>query len=107
MKTKNGPSCYSLTQEMIEEYNYSAQNLLYHFCSILRGRMGFRAARDNRQEMKDREGLDEAAAQYISKALDILAKTQQPQQVSGSGLAPGDLPPPNGRWITQLFDRAD
>jgi len=75
---KNATACYSLTQEMIDEFNYSAENLLYHFCSVLRGNMGFKLARENFQEIKDREGLDEPAIEYMRKILDLLPQASKP-----------------------------
>ncbi len=61
-------------QEMIEEWNYSAENLLYHFCCILRGGMGFREAQDKIQDLKQREELDDPAVQYINRAVQLLPK---------------------------------
>ena len=61
-------------QEMIEEWNYSAENLLYHFCCILRGGMGFREAREKMQDLKHREELDDPAVQYINRAVQLLPK---------------------------------
>jgi hypothetical protein len=62
---------------MIEEYNYSAENLLYHFCSIIQGNVGFRLAKDKMQEMKIRESLDEPAVEYMRKALDLFPNMRQ------------------------------
>ncbi|KAH7008855.1 hypothetical protein EDB80DRAFT_514898, partial [Ilyonectria destructans] len=66
-KTRNGAPCYSLTQEMIDEYTYSSENLLYHFCSVLRSSMGFKLALENMQDLTTRESLDEEAVLYMAK----------------------------------------
>ncbi|KND87486.1 hypothetical protein TOPH_07897 [Tolypocladium ophioglossoides CBS 100239] len=105
MKTQNAAPCYSLTQEMIEEYTYSAENLLYHFCSILRGNMGFKLARDQLPEMTKRENLDDSAVEYMRQVLDLPSKSQFPVETRESNLAEGSLPPPDGRWVMRLFDR--
>ncbi|KAK4233114.1 hypothetical protein C8A03DRAFT_39203 [Achaetomium macrosporum] len=57
------------------------------------------------QDLKEREDLDDASLKYISSVLELLPKIRFPQQPTGSGLAPDDLPPPDGRWIMRLFDR--
>jgi hypothetical protein len=62
---------------MIEEWNYSAENLLYQFYCVLRGGMGFRAAQDEMQDLKEREGLDDAALRYISRVLELLPKIRE------------------------------
>jgi hypothetical protein len=62
---------------MIEEYNYSAENLLYHICSIIQGNVGFRLAKVKMQEIKNRESLDEPAVGYTRKVLDLLPNIRQ------------------------------
>lgn len=59
---------------MIEEYNYSSENLLYHFCSILRGDLGFKAARKDIQRLKEQEGLDDMSIEYMVRILDVLPR---------------------------------
>lgn len=70
----NASTCYSLTQEMIEEYTYSAENLIHHFNAILRASDGFKVAMKNLQELQDREGLDKPAAEYMVQMLELLPK---------------------------------
>ncbi|KAL6401880.1 hypothetical protein AUP68_14336 [Ilyonectria robusta] len=91
-KTRNGATCYSLIQEMIDEFTYSSENLLYHFCSILRGSMGFKLARENMRDLTTRESLDEEAVLYMTTILETLPKSRQwpsnapgPSRSSGSG----------------------
>ncbi|KAJ8132954.1 hypothetical protein O1611_g674 [Lasiodiplodia mahajangana] len=98
------PSVYSLTQEMIDEFNYSAENILYHFCHILEGKLGFKMARENMSELKNREGLDDESVAYITAVLELLPKTSD--IIGDPALPPpGQLAPPDGRWLTRLFDR--
>lgn len=62
---------------MIDEFTYSSENLLYHFCSVLRGSMGFKLARENMQDLIARESLDEEAVLYMAKILEMLPKSRQ------------------------------
>ncbi|KAH6988119.1 hypothetical protein BKA56DRAFT_669688 [Ilyonectria sp. MPI-CAGE-AT-0026] len=111
---RNGASCYYIIQEMIDEFTYSSENLLYHFCSVLRGSMGFKLASENMQDLTARESLDEEAVLYMAKILEMLPKSHLPIQASGSSRPSGsggsslsdEVPPsPDGRWIMKLFDR--
>jgi hypothetical protein len=70
---------------MIEEWNYSAENLLYHFCSVLRGGMGFRAAQDRMQDLKEREGLDDGALRYIVGVLELLPTIRECSRTDSGG----------------------
>ncbi|KAI0109472.1 hypothetical protein GGR51DRAFT_569799 [Nemania sp. FL0031] len=103
-QTKFQSSVYSLTQEMIDEFTYSAENILYHFCHILKGKLGFKMARENMSELKNREGLEDESVAYITTVLELLPKTRT---IIGDPAppAPGQLAPPDGRWLTRLFDR--
>jgi len=58
---KFSKSCYSLTHEMIGKFNYSAENLLYHFCSILRADMRFMLGFESMDKPERWESLDDAA----------------------------------------------
>jgi hypothetical protein len=70
---------------MIEEWNKSAENLLFHFCCVLRGGMGFRAAQDKMHDLKEREALDDAAVRYISKVLELLPQKRGCPRPSQTG----------------------
>ncbi|KAK3337584.1 hypothetical protein B0T19DRAFT_79271 [Cercophora scortea] len=105
MKTKHQASCYSLLNEMIDEFSYSAQNLLYHFCSVLRGNQGFKVAQHNMQQLRDRENLDAESVEYMRKVLAMLPKFRI-ENPANKPRAADDVAAPDGRWIMQLFDRA-
>lgn len=62
---------------MISEYTYSAENLLHHFCTILRANIGFKVAAERLDEVRDREGLDETAVEYMRKVLKLLPRFSQ------------------------------
>ena len=59
---------------MSDEYAYSANYPLHHFCAILRGNVGFKVATERMHEVKDREGLDEPAVEYMAEVLNLLPK---------------------------------
>jgi len=77
---------------MIDEYNYSAENLLYHFCSILRGNMGFMLGFEKMDELKHRESLDDDAVEYMKNVFGILSKI-------GSSSTPWGPPFPTRRLV--------
>ncbi|KAJ8120054.1 hypothetical protein ONZ43_g3141 [Nemania bipapillata] len=103
-QTKFQSSVYSLAREMIDEFTYSAENILYHFCHILKGKLGFKMARENMSELKNRQGLDDESVTYITTVLELLPKTRT---IMGDPVPPppGQLVPPDGRWLIRLFDR--
>lgn len=103
---------------MIDEYNYSAENILYHFCSVLRGNDGFKVASENMQELKNRAGLDDEAVKYIRSALDSIPVKRKPYFAkcyvitliplafypSDTAQSGGDLKGPEGNWMSRLFE---
>ncbi|KAI1123611.1 hypothetical protein F5Y10DRAFT_269896 [Nemania abortiva] len=103
-QTKFQSSVYSLTQDMIDEFTYSAENILYHFCHILKGKLGFKMARENMSELKTRQGLDDESVAYITTVLELLLKSRTIIE-DPTPPPPGQLAPPDGRWLTRLFDR--
>lgn len=109
---------------MIEEYTYSAENLLHHFTAILHANNGFKVAMRDLHEVRDREGLDEPAVKYMAEILDMLTKSGLCPRTTpsfanliwltrilgahlkyhGPTFGGDDLPAPDGRWIMRLFD---
>lgn len=59
---------------MIEEWDYSANNLLHHFRAILRGWWPFSLATKDMQNVRKQVDIDEEATVYLTKVCTLLEK---------------------------------
>jgi len=64
-----------IIRAQVEEYGYSAQNMLHHFKGILKGYLPFVVADKKMEELKTRENLDDGAVDYLRKAVQYLKDT--------------------------------
>lgn len=62
-----------IVKKQIEKWDYSANNMLHHFRSILRGYSPFSVAQDNIEELQTRAMLDDDAVIYIEHVLRLIA----------------------------------
>lgn len=59
---------------MIERWNYSAKNIIYHFRTIFRGSLPLVAAKHDIESFKARENLDDESGTYVQRVLDVLER---------------------------------
>ena len=59
---------------MIDHWNFSAKNIIYHFRTIFRGDVPLVAAEKDLNNFKARENLDDQSTTYVRSVLDILKK---------------------------------
>lgn len=66
-----------LARESINEYAYSAENILHHFRCILRGPEPFADAERNPREFKDRAKIDDESMQYVENMVRVLKRRRK------------------------------
>ena len=59
---------------MIDRWNFSAKNIIYHFKTIFRGDVPLVAAEKDLDSFKAKENLDDQSTTYVRRVLDILKK---------------------------------
>ncbi|KAK3115466.1 hypothetical protein LTR53_005168 [Teratosphaeriaceae sp. CCFEE 6253] len=100
LNTKAEGTVSHLAREFIEEYNYSANNLLHHFRCMLRGPEPFAVAERSPAEFQARTKVDVHSMQYVREITAVLKHHAFPiPQQAGNSM----VDPPDGRWLSQLF----
>ena len=59
---------------MIDRWNFSAKNIIYHFRTIFRGDVPLVAAEKDLDSFRAKEKLDDQSTTYVRRVLDILKK---------------------------------
>lgn len=61
----------AVVEKQIEEYEYSASNMLHHFRFIRRGYLPFQVAENNPEELREMTGLDDTAIKYMKNITNV------------------------------------
>ncbi|KAK3178362.1 hypothetical protein OEA41_000497 [Lepraria neglecta] len=96
-----------LAKQMIEHWNYSANNILHHFRSIFRGELPLKVAERNITELVEREQLDSESTEYVQRVLGVLQKQDDSllTVADESFVRPltGEVTEMGDHWIRKLF----
>ncbi|KAL6399310.1 hypothetical protein AUP68_17856 [Ilyonectria robusta] len=85
---------------MIEEWQCSAKNLMYHFRVVIRGMIPF--SNDWTPEMQEKSGLDHVSIAYIRKVSALVAERKNEIADCCNSDDGGENPQPL-LWIGNLF----
>ncbi|KAK0735347.1 hypothetical protein B0T21DRAFT_184667 [Apiosordaria backusii] len=103
-----GPEAFSRVRivgtRMIEEWEYSAKILIYHYRAVLKGMVPFAATWNDKHvaELRRECGLDEEALQYTRQMSDIIgSRADLLKQISKENLDNASAKPLV--WIAQLY----
>jgi len=88
---------------MIDRWNFSAKNIIYHFRTIFRGDVPLVAAEKDLNSFRAKENLDDQSTTYVRRVLDILKKQGENMLIGTIDSTKLEVTESGDHWTRQLF----